>query len=337
MGFYKRKADGKLSDTYTVDVRYRGTRIHRDTHCKTKREAEKWLASEKAEIDRGIAAGSVLSISSRMTLGEALAKYVEERLQFSRSWRATERYHVATLARRIGAEKQLVEISTADVSSYVSSRQKDKVAPATINRELTILRALWGHASEVWEMQLRPVAWKRVKLRIPDTEIIPPTVEQIKRLVQAADPELKQIIMFAVLTGLRLNEIRTLTWDRVNMDEGVALIDGKGGKRAWIPLSSHTISLLCSRQHDKGPQVFDTTNFRRRWEFTRKAAGLDSTRFHDLRHACATLLDNAGAPIQGIKQALRHGDISTSLRYAHAERSRMLPFLDKIGESLNDS
>lgn len=339
MGLYRRKGrDGKQADTYTCDVRYRGVRINRDTGCTTRREAEKWAANEKAEIDRQQAAGALQrSTRSQMTLGEALARYVEERLQFSRSWHVTERYHTAKLASELGPETLVTDLSTADISGYVSRRQKDGVAPATINRELTILRAMWGHASEVWEMQLRPIAWKRVKLRVPDQEIIPPTIDQIKKLIRASDPELQQIIMFAVLTGLRRNEIRTLRWDQINLDAGVALIDGKGGKKAWIPLGSHAISLLSGRQQDKQRPVFDTKNFRRRWESARALSGLQTTRFHDLRHACATLLDSAGAPIQGIKQALRHSDVATSLKYAHAERLRMLPFLNQIGESLDGS
>ena len=50
-----------------------------------------------------------------------------------------------------------------------------------------------------------------------------------------------------------------------------------------------------------------------------KAAGVKSIKFHGLRHTCATLLLQAGVPVQAVAQRLGHAQISMTLEvYAHA-------------------
>lgn len=49
------------------------------------------------------------------------------------------------------------------------------------------------------------------------------------------------------------------------------------------------------------------------------AAGVTAMKFHGLRHTCATLLLNAGVPIQVVAQRLGHSEITMTLEvYAHA-------------------
>jgi integrase len=78
--------------------------------------------------------------------------------------------------------------------------------------------------------------------------------------------------------------------------------------------------------------VFDTTNFRRRWQNAVKRAGLENFRFHDLRHTFASWARMSGADLADICEALGHSNISVTMRYAHIEPAQHKTAFDRISE-----
>ena len=77
------------------------------------------------------------------------------------------------------------------------------------------------------------------------------------------------LTIFALLTGARRDEMTTLTWDRVNIDDDDPsncwwhLDDRKRGDPIWLPLSSQAVALLTSRkpkpkvsEHDQEPSPY---------------------------------------------------------------------------------
>ena len=62
----------------------------------------------------------------------------------------------------------------------------------------------------------------------------------------------------------------------------------------------------------------DGINVTRRFQRILKAAGLPRQRFHDLRHACASLLLSQGVPARVVMEILGHSQISLTLNtYSH--------------------
>jgi integrase len=318
--------------TISVDFQYKHVRISRDTGCRTQAELEKWVRSTKAEIDQNLVV-SRLTRAARLNLREAAKRFWDEHLRFSGDAKG-EKYRLARVTEALGPEKRLEDLSTADIKTYTATRQAEGIAAGTINRELKTIRAMWGHAMDIWEYPVKAIAWTRVRVEEPVR--LPPKIkmEYIHALVTNAKTDrLKAAIMMAFLTGLRKSEIRNLEWPNVDLIEGTFRLIGKGNKEAELPLSSAAVSLLSSIPRGASSKVFDMTNFRREWKATKKAANLNAFRFHDLRHAFATLLDEMGAPIQHIQRGLRHSDVSTTSIYAHAGNRTLLPFLEALGES----
>jgi integrase len=65
-------------------------------------------------------------------------------------------------------------------------------------------------------------------------------------------------------------------------------------------------------------QPLDGINVTRRFQRILRAAGLPRQRFHDLRHACASLLLSQGVPARVVMETLDHSQISLTLNtYSH--------------------
>ena len=85
-------------------------------------------------------------------------------------------------------------------------------------------------------------------------------------LERAPDHDLLAYVVLALFTGIRVAELRRLTWDKVKLGEGVIIIDGSVAKtksrrivdlnetaRAWLA--------ICGRRTGS---VVDPVNFRKR-------------------------------------------------------------------------
>jgi integrase len=58
--------------------------------------------------------------------------------------------------------------------------------------------------------------------------------------------------------------------------------------------------------------------FGHQWRQTRRRAGLGTVRYHDLRHAFASMLISAGCSVKAVSKALGHSSASTTLNlYSH--------------------
>jgi integrase len=59
------------------------------------------------------------------------------------------------------------------------------------------------------------------------------------------------------------------------------------------------------------------TALRKPWAAALKAAKIDNLRIHDLRHTRGTRIVRATGSLAAAKEALKHRNIKTTLRYAH--------------------
>jgi integrase len=161
------------------------------------------------------------------------------------------------------------------------------------------------------------------------------TPEEEERLIANSAPHLKPIIQTAIYTGMRKNEMLSLKWNKVDLENNILTIEAtntKSKKLKRIPISSKLRKVLLEQKLKTGFNEYVFLNpegepyqrhdsLKRCFEGACRRAGIKGLRFHDLRHTAATRMVEKGANIVAIKRILGHADINTTMRYAHPDDS----------------
>lgn len=118
--------------------------------------------------------------------------------------------------------------ATQEEAEAYLKRIQTPVRPATVNRELALLKHMYSKAIEWGKVKENPA--KKVKLlkgEVKRLRFLMP--DEIQKLLENCTDYLKPIVTVAVHTGLRKSELLGLQWDRINFEQGI-------------------ITLLCERQ-----------------------------------------------------------------------------------------
>lgn len=161
------------------------------------------------------------------------------------------------------------------------------------------------------------------RMILPHKEFL--TEEELKRLIQTPCSKeiVKRSFLFCCFTGLRISDVRELTWKKVIVEEQGVHINYRQKKTKienYVPLSENAISVLPPKddKSDSDP-VFtlppETTIRKTLKEWMTNAKIDKHITFHSSRHTCATLLLNSGVDIYTVKEILGHTDIGTTMKY----------------------
>lgn len=235
------------------------------------------------------------------------------------------------------------EVSIRDAESYRMKRLQEGARPATVNRELSIIRHMLSMAVKWGFLESNPLAGLGSLPENNDDAWRYLTREEFDTLLAHLSTNYRDLCIFLVYTGLRLGDALRLTWADVNLDQGVVLIRGvrtKSGRTFGIPLHPKALEVLHRRAkvyNGAGPipgdRIFkhSDSEFRRAFKKALKSAGLPTTiRIHDLRHTFASWLALKGVPIQQIQALLGHRQLTTTLRYAHLNPAILREAVEKI-------
>ena len=242
-------------------------------------------------------------------------------------------------------EKAIQEITTWQIEKYKAKRKEEVkkprkknltkavknvspgsqakiIKPATVNRELALLKHMFTKAIEWGKLKENPA--KKVKLlkgEVRRVRYLMP--DEVRRLLSNCTDHLKPIVTVALNTGMRKSEILGLTWNQVNFEQGIiTLTDTKNGERRDIPMNE-TVKATLKVVERKGDHVFCNgegetfANVRRSFDTAVRKSMIEDFRFHDLRHCFASSLIMQGVDIMTVKELMGHKDLTMTLRYSH--------------------
>lgn len=237
--------------------------------------------------------------------------------------------HIAPVFGRM----HLDEIRPESVARYKAAKLKEGYDPKSVNNQLAVLRRMLAVAVEWGRLEHVPsLKWL---LRVPPTKFDFLTFEEAERLVAAASPLWRAMIIVALRTGMRHSELLALHWEDVDLVAGRIVVrrsavgkeidTPKNHRSREIPLSDDALRALKAHRHLRSELVFSDekgaimTRHACKWPLrhTCKRAGLRFIGWHMLRHTFASHLVMRGAPIKAVQELLGHADITMTMRYTH--------------------
>jgi len=327
MVLYKR---GKI---WWLAFSHNGKRVSKSTKCIERRAADRWVTSYFKAI--GQQGDGLFNVDC--TLAEALNRYMDVHLKVKNFKSYTDsRYKIQIIYKKIPPETPLSKLRPLvdeyrawrmQCKAYPKNKKSNKtISPATVNREISIIRSAVRKALE-WNMISHdPLAGlKLAKLNNRRVRFIED--EEFQRLMNAAHPALAPIILIARHTGMRQGEILNLEWKDIDLRRGwLSIRQSKNGEGRFVPMTGELIDLFSKTPlSEREGFIFKRHGVRMvrdgwlRDQFTKavKQAGLINFHFHDLRHTFASHAAMRGADVQTIAAFLGHKTLRMTQRYSH--------------------
>jgi integrase len=334
MGLTKRK-DSWYVEFYVLDdgktlnlaSRVQGAKLRRWKVGSTNKTVAK---QQEAIIKTKLLAGTMESdraASIVMTLGQWAEEYkaIEEVVRL-RSYKERCQRINTVIVPFFGSNRLLGDLAAKDIEAFRQERGKGR-AVATVNVDHNILKHMLKLAMKR-DLLARNVASlvAAPKPKNARNRVLEP--EEWDRLYSAAPGWFKPVLLVAYHTGMRLEEILGLTWDRVDLEKGRIYLPGsltKNGESREVPLTPLLKRSLQQLRVQDGVTrisglVFHKNGLRLNHTYRVvqdlcRELKIENFVFHDLRHCAVTNLADAGIDVEMIMKIVGHSSVEMFLRY----------------------
>jgi integrase len=333
----------KKRGVYWIDYYVNGRR-KRERVGPDKRLAEVVLRKRKVEIAEGKYLDRQRPITT--TFDELAAVYLrwispDEAAGLparKRAWKSGDAYAIGKL-REYFSGQRVTAISPDQVEHYRAWRRASRsrfgrqVRPATVNRELAVLRHMFNVArtgvlkltgGAPPENPVSQVAFER-EHNARDRILSP---EEFSQVVDVAAEWLKPLLLLAYHTGMRRGELVKLRWDQVDVMRGTIRLrsgDTKTDEPRVIPLGPSMRDTLaaCPRGlgataiflHPATGRSYAPGTVSMAFQRACRRAGVTGATFHDLRHTFVTNARRAGVDYFRIMAMTGHKTLRMFQRY----------------------
>lgn len=223
---YKRtwrdKKTGEIvgGDTWWIKYYRNGKAYHESTHSDKETKAKRLLKKREGEIAKGEIPGIYFD---KVRFNELAEDFLTDYRINDKKTLPDAKRHVRNLEATFD-DVRVTEITTAKIKDYMNKRMEEGLSNASINRELSALKRMFHLASlctppKVGQIPHIPML-KESNTRKGFFEH-----EEFLALRDALPFYLKPVVTFAYHTGWRLGEILNLTWNKVDMKQGIIRLD----------------------------------------------------------------------------------------------------------------
>lgn len=215
-----------------------------------------------------------------------------------------------------------LEALTRDAVKAVTDEKAEEASGATANRYRSLISAILNAAHKEWEwLEQAPYLFKYAEAK---RRIRTLSKEQVAQLMSYLPEHQREVVTFALATGLRQENVLFLTWDRVDLERSVCWIeDTKNDQPLGVALNSVAQAVLMRQRGKDGARVFtyrgkplNSANTRA-WRKALAKAGITQFRWHDLRHVWASWCVQSGVPLFALQEMGGWKSVSMVRRYAH--------------------
>ena len=354
-GTIRKRADGRWEGKYTLGYDPKtGKLIRKSVYGKTQKEVRLALSKIVSEMDSGTyAEPSKMKVSQ--WLDEWLASYT---MNIKPATRSAYEEHIRVHIKPSLGDIPLKQLSNRDIQQLYTNLLKEReLSPKTVRNIHGVLHRTLEQAKLLGYIRVNP-ADAAVTPRVEKKQVETLDAEDIGKFLAAIRGTKYEYPLFvAVFTGLRQGELLGLTWDCVDFEHGMLLINKqhnrvkgdtefrfaslKNDKARVLTVADEVIDVLKLQKQrqeswaaalgngwENPDNLVFTTEFGRyinnkilyqNFKRIAKNWGKPGLRFHDLRHTYAVNSLRAGDDIKTVQENLGHATASFTLStYAHA-------------------
>lgn len=329
------RSDGRLMKTVTITER--GRKVRKTFYGKTEQELLQ----------------KIVAYQEKKTHGEKFERVADEWWDDATpqlAYNTQKPYRPAyNRAREYFKETPIAEIKPADVKRFLDRMaQKHKMSDKTCRTQLMVMNLICRYAVSVGHMDVNPVSDVTVPKGLRKYKRELPVNEDIAKVKQHTDLEMGMFAYWVMYTGCRKGELLALTWKDVDIKNRTITIrrssyfennklkikepKTKSGYRE-LPLMDRLLERITPGKgiiFSVDGDYMTESHFRKAWERYQRDSGVNCTP-HQLRHAYATMLLEAGVDPKDAQRLLGHANLSTTMDiYTHIRNER----IKKVNDAL---
>lgn len=240
------------------------------------------------------------------------------------------------------------QIRVVHLRSLFSQAFTSGLARTSMARRLSCFRSFYDYLIQEEVVELNPARL----LSLPKQNKKVPVFyyqEEIKALLESIAGEDiwslrdRALLEFLYASGVRVSECVDLDRQDVRLEDGMALVFGKGSKERYVLMGRTAVEWLekylaarnlaeQDRNKDE-PALFINRQFGRLTDRSVRrilnrhiehVAGLHHISPHAIRHSFATHLLDGGADLRVVQELLGHASLSSTQIYTHTSRERLM-------------
>ena len=232
------------------------------------------------------------------------------------------------------------------IAGFLEHLQRHGVQSRSAARKLSCLRGFYRwllldkriHHDPTVNLE-SPSTWKVLPKSLAESEV---SSIMSRAAVAAEHPQAdavairdRAILELLYAGGLRVSELTEFNVEDLSLDEGRALVRGKGDKERIVPLGQPCVAAIetyltrarpALGRSAKSNRLFLSERGRplsRQWIWRLVKTSGQGASPHKLRHSCATHMVEHGADLRSVQTLLGHADISTTQVYTHLALGRL--------------
>lgn len=336
----RKRNDGSSGFTAQIRIMKEGKTVYQESQTfDRKATAQAWIRKREAELYEpgAIEKANRKGVTVKQMIDQYLVEY-EKLRPLGKTKRAT--------LKAIG-ETWLGEVADKDLTSqklvdYAMDRiEKDGIQPQTVGNDLAHLGAVLSVARPAWGYEVDPLAMPDARRVLKKMGAVTksvernrrPTLDELERIIKhfqkvrdarRQEIDMVRVVVFALFSTRRQEEITRIKWDMLNDQEQSALITDmknpgqKYGNDVWCHMPDEAWRILQSMPK-VADEVFPYNHRSISASFTRACHFLqiNDLHFHDLRHDGVSRLFEKGWDIPRVASVSGHRDWNSMRRYTH--------------------
>jgi integrase len=174
------------------------------------------------------------------------------------------------------------------------------------------------------------------------------SLQEADRLINAASPHLRPLVIFLLYTGARAGEALWLDWSNVDLARAhVTFPRTKNGEARGVPLHQRVVAALANLKHRSGDvfrrpdgnpytrptKITDTSagkRIRTAFKAACRRAGIADFHPHDCRHTWATWHYVANRDLGALQRLGGWKTTSMTMRYTHVNVEELQHTIDRL-------